>query len=153
MKVVVIVFTLLAGCVLAAACSRSSQQSDVTGVYELRWPMASTKWQYGVERLVVRENGTYEQWFALKGSTISLINTGAWTVREDSSVLSAVTGEKYLLELRSPVIVDNGFGKPALPLTRRENAIWPLKIKKRVNGSTYFPCNDDLGTWFKRVGE
>jgi hypothetical protein len=135
------------------ACSRCPHAPDVTGVYELSYPPADAGKRYGVECLVVRENGTYEQWFSLEGSPASLINTGAWTIKNDCSLLAKATNEKYLLALDSPVIVDDGFGKPVLPLKRHANATWNLRVRKGANGSVYFPCNDDLGTWFACVGK
>jgi len=151
MRTVLISLPFLIGCFLTMACSRCSQLPEIAGVYELKYPKADAERQYGVERLVIFKNGTYEQWFSLKGSAVLLINKGTWTVRNDRSFLAATTNEKYLLSLDSPVIVDDGFGKPILPLKRHENATWELRIKKKGSDEIYFPNNDDLGTWFARV--
>ena len=151
MRTVLMGLEILIGCSLTMACSRCSQLPEIAGVYELKYPKADSKRQYGVERLVILKNGTYEQWFSLNGSSASVINKGTWTIRKDRSRLAVIANEKYLLFLDSPVIVDDGFGKPILPLKRHENATWELRIKKKRNDEIYFPVNDDLGTWFTHV--
>jgi hypothetical protein len=152
MRTVLMGLKILIGCSLTMACSRCPELPDIAGVYELKYPKADSERQYGVERLVIFKNGTYEQWFSLTGSVTSVINKGTWITRKDRSCLASAVNENHLLLLDSPVIVDDGFGKPILPLKRHENATWELRIKKKRNGEIYFPVNDDLGTWFKHVG-
>lgn len=115
-------------------CGRSIESSDLPGVYEVVYA-------YGVERICVWPDGTYEQLFGKTRMGLERINRGTWS-------FSKLNGGQ--LELTDPVIVDDGFGRFS-GLKRETDAIWPLRVRRGFSGEIFFPVNDDQGTSFRHI--
>ena len=65
---------------------------------------------------VMRTNGTYVQVFTK--STVARTNVGQWTFKPP------------ILTLKSALIFDNGFGRPATPVITND---WKLKVRFLFN--------------------
>jgi hypothetical protein len=124
---------LMLGSLIASGCDNRYNINDIQDTYSVKYP-------YGIEELVLKENGSYEQLFAINGQLLNTINKGKWGISN--------VGEKQII-LIDPVIVDNGFGKPT-KLEKKKGG-WPLRIKKGVfDNRIYFPINEDLDFEFRR---
>ena len=121
--------------ICSSGCHPNINRDEVVGVYAVKYP-------YGTEQLKLLQDGNYEQMFALDGQTMKLINNGKWELR----LLDGLQ-----LILNDPVIVDDGFGRLAKSLEKKESSIWPLYIKKSITGKISFPINEDQGFVFKKV--
>src|SRR5262249_32895311 len=78
---------------------------DVVGTYEC-------KYQFGVERLELRKDGTYVQVATLQGRSSPIVNRGSWTI----------DGSK--LDLEDPVLVDDNFGGLSAKPDEVQRGLW-----------------------------
>lgn len=112
-------------------CSLKLETSDFVGTYEAIY-------SYGVETLILKVDGTYEQSFKYSDGK-GLSNNGMWkfsTVAESD------------IRLSNALIVDNGFGKPVATANRGD---WIMRARKNIfTGTVSLNFNDDLGVAFKK---
>jgi len=71
---------------------------------------------HGFELLELQTNGTYVQVFT--NSTLARTNVGQWTL------------EPPILTLKSALMFDDGFGRPATPVVTND---WKLKVRYLFN--------------------
>jgi hypothetical protein len=114
-------------------CSSQLNPSDVVGAYTLRYP-------YGVEELVLRRDGTYEQSFVKHGETSAKKNLGRWELRE---------GKQPEIVLRNCMLVDDFFGKPRASSEQFQPGDCILRVEKRF-GRVSLPLNEDQGFIYKK---
>jgi len=126
-KIIVLTMVLLG----VSGCGSKLDTSDVAGTYQAVFP-------YGVETLTLNADGSYVQRFTYKDGN-ELRNEGAW---QFSSV------KQNDIRLSNALIVDDGFGKPATVMDKKEWVIGARKNSFKSSLSLHF--NDDLGVCFKR---
>ena len=124
---------MICGLPLWAGCLSKIDPREVPGTYAVRYP-------YGVEKLKINHDGTYEQLFGPNEQALKPINKGNWEVR---------TQDELQLIVNNPVIVDDGFGKKSQ--MKQSSGYWPLRIKQGLLGQIRLPVNEDLGFVFKKV--
>jgi hypothetical protein len=124
------------GIFLLMGCQAKLDRADLPGIYEVTYP-------YGTETLKIIGDGTYEQSFGLTGKPLVSINKGKWDLKHGD------LWDGNLLILNTPIIVDDGFGKPSK--LEQRSGVWQLRIRKSGGGNIYFLINDDQGTTFKRL--
>jgi hypothetical protein len=116
-------------------CSGTIPRTDVLGRYRVNY-------DYGIEELTLREDGTYVQDFAEKDQQLRTINTGRWDIQRGDF------WEGQLLNLFEPVIVDVSGRRSDLA---RRSGKWMIRIRKTWSGQPRLLINDDLGEAFERV--
>ena len=99
--------------VLALACTAISRKkpttTNIAGRYTAQRP-------HGFETLELQTNGSYVQVFT--NSTLARTNVGQWTFLPPT------------LTLKSALIFDDGFGRPATPVVTND---WLLKVRYLFN--------------------
>ncbi len=95
--------------VCAALSCKKPTTTTITGRYTAERP-------HGFETLELQTNGTYVQIFT--NSTLARTNVGQWTFQPP------------ILTLKSALIFDNGFGRPATPVITND---WKLKVRFLFN--------------------
>lgn len=106
------------------------RNTDCTGRYEAQY-------SYGVERLTLNTDDTYEQSLTFKNGG-ELTNRGTWQLVSNDHI-----------RLTDALIVDNGFGHPATPVTKGD---WVLEIRRHpTTRSMSLIVNAELGLEFNRI--
>ena len=103
--------TLIALVALACAAlsCKKATPTNIAGRYTAERP-------HGFETLELKTNGTYVQVFT--NSTLARTNVGQWTFQPPT------------LTLKSALIFDDGFGRPATPIVTND---WQLKVRYLIN--------------------
>jgi hypothetical protein len=116
-------------------CGGTIRSDQLPGTYRVDY-------DYGIEQLTIRGDGTYTQEFAEKGKNFRVINKGLWELQEGD------LWDRQVLNLFEPVIVDK-FGRPS-DMTPKSGR-WPVPIRKTWRGQPRLLINPDLGYVFERV--
>jgi hypothetical protein len=107
MRTTTFVATVVLACT-ALSCKKATT-SNIAGRYTAERP-------HGFESLELATNGTYVQVFT--NSTLVRTNVGQWTFQQP------------VLTLKSALIFDDGFGRPATPVVTND---WKLKVRYLFN--------------------
>ncbi len=107
MRTTALVGTIAFSCA-TLSCKKASSM-NIVGRYTAERP-------HGFESLELATNGTYVQVFT--NSTVLRTNVGQWTFQPP------------ILTLKSALIFDDGFGRPATPVLTND---WKLKVRYLIN--------------------
>lgn len=115
---------------LLAACS-APPEASLVGAYQ-------AEFDFGVEMLLLRPDGSYEQQLAVTATGETVSHRGSWTYDQTRSKLT----------LLDPLQFDNNFGKLNPEFRTPVSGEWRLDVRRRI-GSTSLAWNDDLGVEFR----
>lgn len=118
---------------IAALTACRPQRSDIPGDYQATYP-------FGVETLVLRENGSYKQEFRLQGSSDVVTLSGHWSYDADDGQLQ--------LENALPIV--DGFGRLEKDYATARDGLRGLLVQRTPNGIR-LAINEDLDLYFKRT--
>jgi hypothetical protein len=126
-KIVIVIISFIFS--LLQGCAAKFAMNDLCGAYEAHYT-------YGTEKLVLNQNGKYQQLFtSLKGNLL-VKNRGQWSIDNNN------------LLLENAVSIDNGFGELSSKLDNYTNSF--LRVSSFLN-SVSLNFDDDLGVVFNRL--
>lgn len=113
---------------MIVGCSSSPDIEKLYGEYQ-------ADFAYGVERLALRSNGTYEQRLTLKATGEGVTHIGRWEYRRDGGVVI----------VNDPLLFDDNFGKLNPEFRSPVSGGWHLDVRERF-GSFRLVWNEDFGS-------
>lgn len=129
-EIVVLVTVLMS----VVGCNSKLSTVDVSGSYQAVYP-------YGVEMLTLRTDGTYEQLFKYSdGKKIG--NQGRWEFW---------TAAENTICLNNALVVDDGFGKPAVTAAIPQSGCRGIGARKNpLTGVVSLDVDEDLDIVFRK---